>query len=142
MVQVGFKADAGKPRWSLLPWKALSKVVKVLEWGATRYAPDNWRTVQDWEERYFNALIRHVTDWRLGQRYDPETGYHHLAHAACNVLFLLAIDADRDTSEPLPVVQVPEAPITDRPGGLATPLSFLGRGAPPTQRATCSLNVE
>ena len=44
---VGRKADAGKPRWSLLPWNALGAVVSVLEFGARKYAPGNWRHVPD-----------------------------------------------------------------------------------------------
>lgn len=90
----GAKADAGKPRWSLLPWRAMRDVVAVLEYGARKYAPDNWRTVRPFQERYGDALLRHVVAYAEGEERDPESGLPHLAHAAVNCLFLLAGPGD------------------------------------------------
>jgi hypothetical protein len=88
----GVKQDGGKPRWDLLPWEAVSPVVDVLTFGARKYAPDNWRHVPGARERYFAAAQRHMVAWWRGERVDPESGYPHLAHAACCVLFLLALE--------------------------------------------------
>jgi hypothetical protein len=44
--------------------------------------------VPDAERRYFDAMQRHVWAWRRGESLDPETGMHHLAHAACCLFFL------------------------------------------------------
>lgn len=93
-VLLGTKHDAGKLRWSLLPWGAVRSVVDVLTRGAIKYAPDNWRKVEDWRARYHDAMVRHVTAWHLGEKYDDEWGLPHLAHAACCCLFLLALDVD------------------------------------------------
>jgi hypothetical protein len=90
----GAKHDTGKPQWHLLPWRAVEAVVKVLDHGALKYAPDNWRKVDRWRERYLSATMRHLVAWRCGERDDPESGLPHLAHAACCVLFLLALDQD------------------------------------------------
>lgn len=92
MSDPGRKDDTGKPRWSLLPWPAVSQVVDVLEFGARKYAPHNWQTVPDGDTRYFDACMRHLVSWRAGERCDAETGLHHLAHATCCALFLLALD--------------------------------------------------
>lgn len=88
----GVKHDSRKPRWSLLPKTALHEIVQVLEFGATKYAPDNWQRVPDARTRYYDALMRHVEAWWNGEKTDPETGLHHLAHAGCCVLFLLWLD--------------------------------------------------
>lgn len=89
----GRKDDAGKPRWDLLPFEALAVVVAVLTFGARKYAPDNWRSVEGWRWRYFRAALSHLAAWWRGEKLDPESGLPHLAHAACCVLFLLALDS-------------------------------------------------
>lgn len=88
-IKLGRKFDQGKLRWSLLPWEAVRQIVDVLEYGATKYAPDNWKHVGNWRERYFNAMQRHILAWWGGEQNDPETGLHHLAHAGCCLVFLL-----------------------------------------------------
>jgi hypothetical protein len=88
------KHDSEKPRWDLLPFDAIGAVVRVLTFGARKYAPDNWRTVPESRRRYFSAAQRHLAAWWQGERTDPESGEHHLAHAACCVLFLLALDRE------------------------------------------------
>lgn len=89
----GIKHDADKPRWSLLPAGTVRQIVQVLEFGAQKYAPENWQHVPGARTRYYDALQRHVEAWWRGERSDPETGLPHLAHAGCCVLFLLWIDA-------------------------------------------------
>lgn len=86
---LGLKTDTGKPRWSLVPYDALLEIVKVLTFGATKYADNNWQHVDNHEDRYFSAMLRHLTAWKNGQRTDDETGLSHLAHAGCCLLFLL-----------------------------------------------------
>jgi hypothetical protein len=41
----GIKYDVSKPRWSLIPNGTLEEVIKVLEYGANKYSPDNWKKV-------------------------------------------------------------------------------------------------
>lgn len=86
---VGVKADFSKVRYSLLPWASVLEVVKVLEFGAAKYAEDNWQKVPDASRRYFDAAMRHMVAWREGEKLDPESGFHHLAHATCCLLFML-----------------------------------------------------
>lgn len=89
---VGVKGDVGKLRWSLLPDGVVREVVKVLEFGAKKYQVDNWQKVPEPRTRYYDALIRHVEAWWLGERKDPESGCHHLAHAVCCGFFLMWFD--------------------------------------------------
>jgi len=90
----GTKHDSAKPRWSLVPWRAMDDVLAVLEHGAEKYAPDNWRHVEP-AERYWDAAMRHLIAWRQGRRMDGESGLPALAHAACCVLFLLEREREK-----------------------------------------------
>ena len=83
------KYDTGKPRWTLLPIKQITQVIDVLEYGAKKYDVDGWKYVKDARVRYKNALARHVSSMLDGEWYDQESGLPHVAHAACNCLFLL-----------------------------------------------------
>lgn len=88
----GVKYDEGKPRWDLLPYEELSKVVDVLTFGAKKYADDNWKRVPNAKARYIRAGMGHFTKWIRGERCDDETGISHLAHAICCLLFLMWFD--------------------------------------------------
>ena len=88
----GTKDDGGKTLWRYMPWKSLRHVADVLAYGARRYAPDNWKKVEDGKMRYFDAAMRHLTDWKEDGPLDsgPKgSGLRHLAHAACCCLFAL-----------------------------------------------------
>lgn len=87
----GVKYDAGKPDWTLMPWLGLVEVVRVLEFGAAKYSRDGWRVVPDARRRYLAAAFRHMTAFTEGERCDAESGLHHLAHAACCLLFVLRL---------------------------------------------------
>jgi hypothetical protein len=81
----GWKYDGEKVVWTLLPMKALNEAAKVLMFGAKKYAPQSWRTVE--MERYINALYRHLFALYQGEETDPETGLHHIHHVVCCALF-------------------------------------------------------
>lgn len=92
----GMKYDGGKPRMDLLlsgcP-NALEQVSQILTFGAQKYAAHSWQTVPQGEDRYLAALLRHLTAHGKGEVNDPESGMSHLAHAACNALFILELKA-------------------------------------------------
>lgn len=87
----GYKADQGKPDWTIFPFDGAEPIVRVLEVGARKYARDNWRKVPDAVNRYRAAALRHLAADALGEINDPETGLPHLAHAGCCLLFALAL---------------------------------------------------
>ena len=96
--EVGKKYDNDKLRWSLLPLGALQDVVKVLEFGAKKYAPDNWKYVDQAEERYWNAAMRHIIAYKLESPTDSETGLSHLAHAVCCLLYIQQLDKEEENN--------------------------------------------
>lgn len=91
MAEQGRKDDAGKLDWTLLPIEPTEDVIRVLAFGAAKYARDNWRLVPDAKNRYTAAAIRHIVAHQKGEQNDPESGLPHLAHAACCLLFLGAL---------------------------------------------------
>ena len=72
----------------------VEQVVKVLTYGAKKYADNNWQKVEPYDDRYYAAALRHITAWRSGEKLDPETGIHHLAHACCCLIFILWKERD------------------------------------------------
>jgi hypothetical protein len=64
----------------------------VLAFGAWKYAAGNWALGMDWS-RPLDALDRHWMAWKGGEKCDPETGYSHLWHMGCCLMFLIAYEA-------------------------------------------------
>ena len=94
----GLKHDGGKPRWSLLMRgcaDALQAVVRVLTFGAQKYADDSWQGVQNGQQRYRDALYRHLNAIERGELVDDESGESHWAHVATNALFLYELHKDQ-----------------------------------------------
>lgn len=85
-VEGGTKYDVGKPRWDLVPMGELEEVVKVMTFGAAKYADNGWKAVD--KERYIAALMRHVVAYQCGEKFDRDSGLAHMAHIQCNALFI------------------------------------------------------
>ena len=75
---------------------ALREVARVLGFGAQKYSKHGWRESMDapggdqveWG-RNVSAALRHLEAWYQGETYDPESGINHLAHAICDLMFVL-----------------------------------------------------
>lgn len=87
----GYRNDELKPRWDLLPSDALEAVVMVLTAGARKYEPRNWEKGMNWS-RCFASIMRHAWAWWRGENRDPESGISHMAHVACNAMFLCSYE--------------------------------------------------
>jgi len=86
---IGTKYDQGKPILGAVPPHAELAVGRVLTFGSNKYARGNWDKVEDHENRYMDAALRHLNAHRRGELTDSESGESHLAHAACCILFML-----------------------------------------------------
>lgn len=82
------KADAGKPRLSLVPTQIIYDIARVREYGDKKYgSTDNWKTVE--EQRYVDAMFRHLLAFvKDPDGRDEESGLPHLWHLECNAAFL------------------------------------------------------
>ena len=85
----GAKYDEGKLRYDLLPVDAEEELVRVLTFGASKYADRNWEKGINYS-RVYGAARRHLKEFWRGVDKDEETGLEHLAHAMCCCMFLLS----------------------------------------------------
>lgn len=93
------KADAGKLRPTLVPISLIDAVTAIREYGTQKYGDsENWKKVE--MQRYKDALYRHWLAYLRGEKKDPESGYSHLWHLACNAAFLIEMEEDIEDSKP------------------------------------------
>jgi hypothetical protein len=85
-MEKGQRFNEGKPKWSLVHFGSLLGMVRVLMFGARKYAPDNWKKEMDMKELLESAM-RHLTAAIDGEELDAETGETHISHMMCNGMF-------------------------------------------------------
>lgn len=90
----GKKFDSEKPRMYLLPPKATIEVANVLTFGAKKYDEQNWRKLDNLQNRYTGGALRHIFAHIDGETQDEDSGHSHLAHAICCLLFKLEIELE------------------------------------------------
>ena len=78
----GGKQSRSRHRCDLLPARATLYVAEVLEQGAAKYGPNNWRSIPC--EDHINHALVHLFSYLAGDRQDS-----HLEHAACRALMAL-----------------------------------------------------
>lgn len=88
----GAKADAGKVKAALIGdfGLALLAVAEVGTHGADKYSRGGWECVIDGEQRYTDAMWRHLLRSAHESR-DRDSGLTHAAHAAWNALAALEL---------------------------------------------------
>ena len=88
------KADAGKPRLTLVPMQIVFDVAEVREYGNRKYpdgGPDNWKKVT--ADRYREAAFRHFLKYIDDPAgVDEESGIKHRKHLECNLAFLAELE--------------------------------------------------
>jgi hypothetical protein len=87
----GAKLDAEKPRVGLVMdgfALALLEVAKVGTFGAKKYSDNGWMSVDNGEQRYKDAMLRHALQASYEER-DADSGLLHLAQVAWNSLATL-----------------------------------------------------
>lgn len=85
----GLRYNQGKPRYDLVQADAHEGMVKVLTFGATKYADRNWENGMAWS-KVIASMKRHIAAIEKGEDFDPESGLLHADHIQCNAHFLSA----------------------------------------------------
>lgn len=83
----GSRFNSNKPKYSILSLKELEQGVRVLEFGAEKYARDNWKKGLKFSE-ILDSMMRHISALQSGEYYDLESGLSHIGHIQANALFL------------------------------------------------------
>ena len=105
MVDQTNKKDAGKPPMELVDPYAIQQLARVLEFGANKYAPNQWRGGIEWT-RVTAAVLRHTFAFLDGETFDQETGLHHMAHVMCEAMFLVNfVQTHRDMDDRYQLVE-------------------------------------
>ena len=71
-------------RFDLIDAKAMFEMAKVLDHGAKKYGPGNWRLIDI--EDHLNHLLMHTYAYLAGDRTDE-----HLSHILCRATFALGV---------------------------------------------------
>jgi hypothetical protein len=79
--------NQGKVEWSLVDFKSLEPMVRVLEHGCQKYARNNWRKGMP-ATQIIESMLRHTFKLLEGELVDPESGIEHIGHIQCNAMFL------------------------------------------------------
>lgn len=84
------KRDAGKPPIQLIDPDFIFALSEVLGFGADKYGPNDWKKIipENIDDRTFGSIQRHLWAWKRGEKFDKESGFNHLLHAACQTMML------------------------------------------------------
>ena len=63
-------------------------LVKVMEYGATKYTIHNWRNKSDDIFHVLDCILRHILELQKGNLEDDESNAPHVGHIMANVMFL------------------------------------------------------
>jgi hypothetical protein len=79
--------NQGKVQWSLVDYKSIEPMVRVLEYGCKKYAKENWKKGMP-ASQIIESMLRHTFKLLEGELVDPESGIEHVGHIQCNAMFL------------------------------------------------------
>ena len=117
MNENALRYNTGKPQWSLMSYKSMEPMIRVLEYGAHKYSvfkdelgneytgdkvsPEDVVKMNlilvssgrdNWKKpmdlkKILESLQRHVAALMDGEEFDSESGIHHMGHIQCNSMF-------------------------------------------------------
>jgi hypothetical protein len=101
----GLRFNSGKLAFSLIPPEVRIELARIYTVGAIKYTPDNWLGGMNWSVM-IDCAERHWEKWKAGLTVDGDTGGHHLALAAWNILGLMIYQLrglGTDDRTPIPI---------------------------------------
>lgn len=85
-LQKAMRFNDGKPKWSYVHYASLVPMIRVLEFGAIKYAPFNWQKPMPTTE-ILESMQRHLAALMDGEEVDKESGLPHMGHIQANAMF-------------------------------------------------------
>lgn len=83
------KSEPERLDYTVLPWDALTEVVKVMQYREGNNPRGSWQHDPTAYENYEAEGMRHRVARLRGEKTDPDTGLSHLAHEAACLLYQL-----------------------------------------------------
>lgn len=94
----GLRYNTGKLRWSLMDYRAMEPMIKVLMYGAEKYTvtlasgevvpgDNNWKKGIDMD-KILDCAQRHLAALMNGELIDEESGLPHIGHLMCNTMMI------------------------------------------------------
>lgn len=98
-------AAIGKPTISDVPPIGLFSMGAAMSDGAKKYGRFNWRTTEVTSSVFFDAMMRHLLAWYMGEDHAQDSSVHHLGHLQAGAAIVLDAELygvlrdDRDKSK-------------------------------------------
>lgn len=105
-----------RERLSLIPPMPLLEMARAFHAGAQKYEDFGYMKAPNLG-KYVDAMLRHVVAFMAGEDVDPETGIHHLAHAACNAFILQVLQAEGEATDDRYATADPTVPVISEDQG-------------------------
>ncbi len=86
LMKSALRFNEGKPKWTLVHFNSLVPLVRVLEYGAKKYAPYNWQNPMSRMD-ILDSMQRHMAKLIDGEENDEESGLPHVGHILANAMF-------------------------------------------------------
>ena len=77
-----------KLTFSTIPCKVMAEIGLALLEGAIKYRRHNYRVAGVRASIYYDACLRHLTDWWEGTDIDPDSGLNHVTKAIAGLVVL------------------------------------------------------
>lgn len=77
-----------KVYYSVVPWGVIAEVGLAMLEGARKYGRHNYRSIGVRGSVYYDATLRHLTDWWEGTDIDPDSGLSHITKAIASLTVL------------------------------------------------------
>lgn len=98
--EIAARHNQGKPQYSMVDLACLEPCARVLEFGAIKYARNNWKKGMP-TSKILDSLLRHIACIQAGEIVDKESGLPHIGHIQCNAMFL----GNPDNEQDMPVLE-------------------------------------
>lgn len=92
-----------KLTFSAMPWEVISELALGLSEGARKYGRYNYQHIGVRSSIYFDATMRHLTAWFLGEDIDPDSGIHHITKAMTSLAVLRSAQMHGKCTDDRPV---------------------------------------
>jgi hypothetical protein len=79
--------NEGKLSWTILDYKALKPLVRVMMYGEKKYSRHNWKNGMDMQV-IFDCAMRHLVDLMNGETIDHESGLPIIGHLMSNCMMI------------------------------------------------------